>query len=154
MASLKIQVAANGGYMANTPGKVAISVAVRRQGKLTVVGTKEFRVKNIPDPIAKIAGKSGGTISYPIFIAQSGIATVLENFDFDSHFMVTSFEVDINTPSGPVTYKNTGPLFSEEMHTAFLKLKNNDRLVFHDIKASGPDSRTRILNEIQLTVMR
>ena len=43
-----------------------------------------FRVKRIPDPVARLSGNSGGAIGNGEFKAQGGVAAILENFDFDA----------------------------------------------------------------------
>ena len=58
------------------------------------VGTKEFRVKPVPDPIAMVNNQKGGGIAKNVLLAQSGvIAAMPPDFDFDLKFTVTEYTV-------------------------------------------------------------
>ncbi|NJK86089.1 MAG: gliding motility protein GldM [Bacteroidales bacterium] len=67
----------------NRLGNSMVSVTAEIDGQKREVGTEEFRVKRIPDPVAMIGGKKGGAIDKNVLLAQTGVAAVMENFDFD-----------------------------------------------------------------------
>jgi hypothetical protein len=75
------------------PGNALIEVSadVYGDGKKKSMGAMEFRVKNIPDPIGKVAGKKGGYIDKNLLLAQMVVNADLENFEFDAKFTVTEF---------------------------------------------------------------
>lgn len=139
------------------PGKVQASIIAKTESGPKSVGGMEIRVKNIPDPVAKVAGKTGGTLSAAIFRAQSGIPAVLENFDFDTRFVVTSFEFSFlpkrGEYQGPFTVNSA--LFSANQQVSNYQsnqAKPGDRVFIENIKAIGPDKRSRTLNNIVLTL--
>ncbi|MFZ4400282.1 MAG: hypothetical protein ACOYO1_09625 [Bacteroidales bacterium] len=55
----------------------------------TIIGKAFFNVKEIPKPIATIAGKRSGIIDKKLLIASGGILNHFENFDFDLLIPVT-----------------------------------------------------------------
>jgi hypothetical protein len=76
------------------PGNSLITVYAELDGKKRAVGSKEFRVKPVPDPYATIGGKKGGGIYKNELIAQTGVAAVMPpDFEFDLTFTVTEFTV-------------------------------------------------------------
>ena len=52
-----------------------------------------FRVKRIPDPVAKLGKESGGAMGNGEFKAQGGVLAILENFDFDARCAISGFVV-------------------------------------------------------------
>ncbi len=132
---------------------VEITVKVKTTSGTKSFGVKKFRIKYMPSPRATIMGKSSGLIQTAIFKAQLGVSATIESIDFDTRFIATSFKVEffreqILLYSGP----NIGPLFTKTILEQMSKLKPGDRVFITDIKAVGPDSRERTLNNIDLTL--
>lgn len=133
-----------------TGPKVTATINARTAAGARQVGAMEVRVKRIPDPIAKVAGKTGGVIAANAFRAQLGVAAILENFDFDIKYTITSFEFGYQArkkdyqPMGVVN----GALFSTNPQVANY-IRNQaaigDRVFFDNIRAKGPDGTTRAL---------
>ena len=134
--------------------KVMASIMAKTATGPKEVGKQEIRVKRIPDPIAKVGGKAG-TIVMPanVFRAQQGVIAVLEGFDFDTKFTVTSFEFSYfkrgkdYQPLGVVN----GPVFRTNAQVG--KYMDNlssigDQVFLDNIKAKGPDGTTRSLGSI------
>ena len=71
----------NGSYIAkvNKPGISELSIF---NGK-KLLGTKKYRVKRVPDPMATIAGSRGGNIDRVKLVTAFGIVPELDNFDFE-----------------------------------------------------------------------
>jgi len=141
----------------NQPGKVQASILAKTPAGLKPVGGLEVRVKTIPDPVAKVAGKTGGVLGSAVFRAQSGIPAILENFDFEARFVVTSFDFSWlpkrGEYQGPFTVNSA--LFSADGRVANYQTsqaKPGDKIFIENIKARGPDNRTRTLNNIVLTL--
>ena len=122
------------------------------QGTKKVHGM-DIRVKRIPDPIAKVGNKMSGTMPANVFRAQLGIAAVLENFDFDAKFVVTSFEFSYQQRrkdyQGPEPVRdayfrgNPGVLKYVQTQAA-----PGDRVYIENIRARGPDGTIRALNSV------
>ena len=62
-------------------------------GKTMTYAPYEFRVKPVPKPEARFAGKNSGSISRNVAVAQQGVFAVLPDFDFDLQWHVTGFTV-------------------------------------------------------------
>ena len=140
----------NGKYTVtvNTPGTTAkVNVAANVSGKVQNIGSSDFRVKRIPDPKAKFAGKTGGALSSVVIKAQGSIFAVLEGFDFDAKFNVTRFSLVIARPRADVVVlQANGNSFSSQMTAAVAAITPGTRVIFDDIVAVGPDGTQRQLD--------
>jgi len=139
----------NGKYTVNvsSPGTTArVNVSANINGKTQNVGSTDFRVKRIPDPIAKFAGKTGGSMSSVVIKSQNALFAILENFDFDAKFRVTRFSLVIAKPrSDVVALQANGNSFSAQMQAAIAAITPGTRVIFDDIVAVGPDGTQRQL---------
>ncbi len=139
----------NGKYTVNvtSPGTIAkVSISANIGGKTTNIGSSDFRVKRIPDPIAKFAGKTSGSLSSVVIKSQNALFAILENFDFDAKFRVTKFSLVIAKPRADVVALTTnGNTFSSQMQAAIAGITPGSRVIFDDIVAVGPDGTQRQL---------
>jgi hypothetical protein len=100
----------NGRYIANvsSPG----------EGNLRVTGDGVFyswpyRVKRIPDPVARLSKSSGGSMGNGEFKAQGGVGAFLDNFDFDARCQITGFNlVYVAKRQDPVPSNNVGARYT------------------------------------------
>ena len=144
-----------GSYIARpqTPGKVAkITVSATVNGKNRTFPARSFRVKNVPNPVAKIGGIKGGGIRLAVLKAQRGVIAEMENFDFDLRFKVTSFRVSINDKGFVIDQDAKNNLFTSAQKSLFNKLKRNSQVIIQEIKAVGPDGKPRKLSPIVLKI--
>ncbi len=134
-------------------GTATLTVNAKIDGKDKAVGNMLFRVKTIPDPVAKVAGKKGGGLDKNILLAQSIVQADLEGFDFDAKFTVTEFTVSatIKSFSQDVAAKGTSRI-SEKQKDIIRNLNRGDRVYFQDIKAIGPDGKPRELNTVYFKI--
>jgi gliding motility-associated protein GldM len=132
------------------PGKVNVTVSAKQlDNSVKSMGAVEFRVKRVPDPIAKIADQPGGSISTSKFKVQRGMIAVLENFDFDIRFQIVGFEMTYGAKRQDlVSARASGPLFDSKMLDFINRAKPGDTFYFDDIKAKGPDGTIRKLPTI------
>lgn len=134
-------------------GKVTINVQAEIDGKVQQMGSQEYRVKMVPDPIAKLANTVGGPINRSVLAAQAGIIPVLENFDFQMNFVINSFSM---TRSGkgidPMTFTSNSNQLSEDMKKAIKNSRAGDKIYFELIKAKGPDGVPRNLSPVIFTI--
>ena len=88
--------AAQGKYIATVtkPGEVKVNVS----GGGLPNTPYTFRVKRIPDPVARLGKKADGTMGNGEFRAQPGVIPWLDNFDFDAKCKIDGFTVT------PVSY--------------------------------------------------
>lgn len=159
----KLKVSMRGGSLSGANGKYTVrvssvgtaSVTVAAEiapGKIQTIGSTEFRVKRIPDPVAKFAGRSGGALSSVAIKSQSSIFAMLENFDFDAKFSVTRFSLIIAKPrADAVVLQTSGNSLSSAMRSAMAGIGPGTRVIFDNIIAVGPDGSQRALNSIALT---
>jgi gliding motility-associated protein GldM len=130
-------------------GNCMINVFAEIDGKRRPVGSKEFRVKQVPDPIATVAGKKGGGIEKNVLMAQNGVAaTMPPDFDFELTYTVTQFTV-LSVVQGFVKeYSSKNNRFTNEQKSLINTLAKGSRLYIQDIKAVGPDGSIRTLATI------
>jgi len=139
----------------STPGTTKISVSAEIGGKTTNLGTTEYRIKRIPDPIAKFGGIGSGRLSSGAARAQAGVAAVLENFDFDAKFQVVKFTMSVNKARQLDLFTDVanGPFLTQGMKTALNTIGARDRISIDDIFVKGPDGATRkLMNGITISV--
>ncbi|MEO8796066.1 MAG: gliding motility protein GldM [Daejeonella sp.] len=145
---------ANGKYTVrvSSAGVAKVNVSAEINGKVQNIGTSDFRVKRIPDPKAKFAGKTGGNLSSVIIKSQNAVFAILENFDFDAKFNVTRFNLVIAKPRADVVMlQTTGNTLSSQMRAAMAGVSPGTRVIFDNIVAVGPDGTQRQLDGIVLT---
>ena len=89
-------------------------------GSRKLVGTTEWRVKKVPDPVAQVAGLSGGDIRKERLQIEDGVMAVLEDFDFDFKYKVQQFTVETTGQGGYVNrFPTNGNRFTTEQKNAF-----------------------------------
>ncbi len=147
---------ADGTYTANVTavGKCQIAVSAKIEGKVQPMGSEEFRIKRIPDPVPTLGGKLRGGNAQPGAIkSQSGIVPLLENFDFEARFNVVSFQM-VFSSKGEIFKKETqGPMFSADMKALLDRAKPKDVIFIDEIKVVGPDKQPRKLGQIAFTII-
>jgi gliding motility-associated protein GldM len=131
------------------PGNSLITVFAELDGKKRMVGSKEFRVKPVPDPYATVGGKKGGGIYKNELIAQTGVAAVMPpDFEFNLTFTVTEFTVFSVVQGFVKQYAAKGNRFTEEQRNLINSLSKGSPIYIQDIKAVGPDGTIRPLSTI------
>ncbi|SEM97930.1 gliding motility-associated protein GldM [bacterium A37T11] len=139
-----------GKYMARVSqaGNVSVNVSAKIGDKVQSLSSTQFRVKRIPDPKAKFAGKSGGSVASVNIKSQNRIFADLEGFEFDAKFNITRFRMLVYKPRvdpiGP--YQTTGNTFSPQMLAAIKQVSPGTTVVFSNIIAVGPDGVQRELD--------
>lgn len=149
-----------GKYSAEMPGtlvnkKININVSVALEGGSRQIGTQEFIVKRIPDPVAAINGSiTEGDIPTSTLRAVPGIGAILKDFYFQGvRFDVTSFEcVYIPKRQDARIEQNSGARFNAKIAQFIQGCKPGDQIIFRKIKAVGPDKTSRSLNSIPLQI--
>ncbi len=147
---------AAGAYSAlvKTPGTAKVTVTATVDGQTKNLGTREFRVKRVPDPRASVTTKEawgkGGTVSKAMLAASAGVKAELENFDFDMKFQITGFKVSATIKGFVQDATSTGPAFTAQQKTIINQAPAGSKLYIEDIKAKGPDGSLRDLGAIVL----
>jgi hypothetical protein len=154
----KVKVTIDNGTITGSKGNYI--VRPNKIGKATVkvydgnkqVGYWEFRVKAVPDPVAKVAGKKGGEISISKLLEAEKVLIDMEYFDFDIKFEATAFIISANIEGTAKEIKSTSPQITEDQKALIKQLKTGDKLIFNNIIAKGPDGRIRELYPIIFTI--
>ncbi|MGI8893335.1 MAG: gliding motility protein GldM [Bacteroidia bacterium] len=137
----------------STVGEANINVTATMEGKSVPMGTFKYRVKRVPNPVAKVANTSGGNVTKNILLAQSAVIPVMENFDFELYFKVTAFKLTI-IPRGKdlIEFDSNNNLITPAMKSALSNTRPGDKIFFEYIKAVGPGGDTRSLNPVNITI--
>jgi len=145
-----LKVSMTSGTISGTGGKYTVRVTQQGPTQVNVTAKGKafppfpFRVKMIPNPVAKVSGMPGGRINAAVWKAQRGVIADLENFDFDAKFEVLSFNMFYQPKlQDPGIASATGPLFSPAMQTFIAKAKPGDIFYIEEIKVKGPDGMSR-----------
>jgi gliding motility-associated protein GldM len=142
-------------------GKFTVKVATPGEATLTVSGggasqTFKYRVKRIPDPTPLLGAKHRSkAMGNGEFKAQSGIAAVLENFDFDVRCDVVGFEATYlkkrQDPSPEIA--NGGARFNEKVQSMVNQAGPGDQYFFDNVKAKCPgDAGPRNLGALSFKI--
>ena len=97
---LKVNISGGGGTMTKT-GSNSWDVTVTTPTddcKINVSGggmnaNKQFRVKRIPDPVARLGNKDDGSMGNGEFKVQKGLIAWLDNFDFEARCDIQTFTI-------------------------------------------------------------
>jgi gliding motility-associated protein GldM len=108
----------------------------------------EFRILDVPDPVASIEGKKGGNITIKEILSSRGIEAKLDNFFYDIEFEITGFSVLVIDDSGTREEKTNGPQFSEKQKSLIAKLKPGNYLIVKDIQVLWPEKKVRDINDL------
>jgi hypothetical protein len=117
------------------------------------MGSVEFRIKRVPDPVAVLLGKEGGNITRGELQAASRLDARMKDFDFDLKFSVESFKVTAKVGQYFVEETSSSSRINHKMkQSIFNQLGRGSRLYFEDIVAKGPDGKARNLGVLSFTV--
>lgn len=150
----------NGSYVTRVSGppgsRATFTIAADLNGKMTTLGTTEFRVKSFGAPRARFAGKTSGNSIPAVALKQpeNRLITILENVEFEVSYTVNKFTLSIYRPGGAATVdlKATGNQLTPEMIKALQLLPSRSKVYFEGITATGPDRIEKPVDPLVLTV--
>jgi gliding motility-associated protein GldM len=144
----------SGGYSVRVkiPGEAVINVSAEIDGATKSMGSAKFRVKRVPDPVAKIGGQNGGVIQKNALVAIGKVQAVMENFDFDLRFDIESYTVSTTVGGFEQEEKGRGANFNPKQIDLIRNVKPGRKVYFEDIKAKGPDGTIRNLGSITFKI--
>ncbi len=134
------------------PGNSFVIVSAEIDGTKREVDRKEFRVKTVPTPQAMVNNQTGGAINKNVLLAQTGVAAVMENFEFDLTFTVTEFKVLTIVQGFVREAKSENNNFTPRQYEIIRGLSKGSPLYIQDIKAVGPDGGVRNLQTINFKI--
>ncbi|HYQ57288.1 MAG TPA: gliding motility protein GldM [Draconibacterium sp.] len=129
-----------------------VSVYATINGTRRLLGTTDWRVKQVPDPEAQVNGQAGGEIRKEVLQIQDGILAVLEDFDFEFGYTVTQFTMETTDGAYTNRYQSNSNRFTTEQKNALQRVNVNSIVYIGDIKAIGDDGSTRDLDPISFKI--
>lgn len=108
-----------------------------------------FRVKSVPDPIAKVGNNKGGVMRANEFKAQFGVRADLENFVFEGvKFTVTGYTIVLNGAGFPtLQFRQVSGASFDPVRDLIEKSRQGTTITIDEIRANGPGG-TRTLPPI------
>ncbi len=162
ISSNELRVSANGaGGSINKTGSNSWEVTVSEPGecRINVSGgglqdSKIFRVKRIPDPVARLSKSSGGAMGNGEFKAQGGVSAILDGFDFDAKCVIQGFNLTyVAKRQDPVPVVNQGPRYNQRSRDMVNRAKPGDIYYFDNVKARCPGDRAgRTINSMVFNI--
>lgn len=147
-----------GTYIARvtTPGVNAeIKVYSTENGKSPVLmGSKTFRVKRVPDPVARINGQEVGVkrIDKNTLANAGGLLVSMKDFEFELKLQVASFNVQVSRNQElSASMPSDGNKFTSSMIENFKRCRRGDKVFITDIMAQMPEGK-RALGDMIITI--
>jgi gliding motility-associated protein GldM len=165
--SEKLSVSCSGGHSLKKEGKdgwimrpgkskdAIISVtADMPDGSRKKIGEKPFRVKRIPDPVPKFAGKrpNDSSVNANAMKIATGVRAEMENFDFDVKVSVKSFNMVFIRGGQVIEKSSSSNKTTSEMKANMAKVKRGQKVYIEKIMVTMPDGTTRQLANLALKV--
>lgn len=132
--------------------RTTVTVYATMNGIRKLVGTTTWRVKKVPDPIAQVAGLSGGDIRKERLQVEDGVLAILEDFDFDFKYKVTQFEIQTSEGGYVVRRLSKSNRFTTEQKQQLKNVATESIVYISNIKAVGDDGSTRDIDPISFKV--
>ncbi len=142
----------NGNLTKTAPGKYTVHpgkagtpavVTVVADGKPS---TFEFKVKDVPDPVAKVGVNKGGRMKVNDFKGQFGVRADLENFVFEGvKFTVTGYTVVLTGAGFPqLQFRQVKGASFDPVRDLIEKAKPGTTVTLDEIDAAGPGGTRRL----------
>lgn len=134
--------------------RTKVSVYANIGGTRRLVGTSDWRVKSVPDPVAQVAGRSSGEIRKEELTVQQGVTAELIDFDFDFSYTVTEFTVETIGAGGYTNrYPSNSNRFTQEQLDEFRRLNPQSWVHITNIKAVGENGESRDLAPVSFKII-
>jgi gliding motility-associated protein GldM len=153
MTGGSISSAGRGKYTVRVTGgsKATINVSAELGGQRRSMGTFEYRIKKVPDPIPIVAGVKGGIVGRSQVLAAPYVVATLEDFLFEGvRYDVVSFTFSTLEGSYIKEVPISGARLNESALALVNKAKSGQKLFFENIRAKGPDGGIRSLPSVIL----
>jgi gliding motility-associated protein gldM len=154
----KVQVSMTGGSISKSgngyfarptkEGVCEVTIMADEGGSKKRIGSKQFRIKPLPDPKSTIFGIAPGVteIQKGLLMASQGMeAKFPPDFDFDMRFQVLGFKVGVTVGGFFSEKASTGPEFTAAQKQLMQSLASGSQLTITDIKVRGADGKVRTL---------
>ena len=167
VSSEKLDVRITGGHRIKPDGETFIvEPGAGKEASIEVTATlpdgskkslpgREFRVKRIPDPSPRFAGKSPAdkTITKVLLENAPSVGALMENFDFDVEVKVKRFNVTVTKGGTFVEQSSSTNMVTNNMKELFRSVGRGSVVYIEDIVVSMPDGTERALPTMKLKVI-
>ncbi len=140
-----------------------VTVYALFDGKKTNVGSRPFRVKPLPPPLAKIEHKNaqgntekfkGGTIAKNLLITATRVIAELDDADLDVKYQVLSFQLNYTDSMGNTLIENqpSGGEITPKQMSVFKGLNKGKTVYITNVMSKGQDGITRRLPALDIAL--
>ena len=148
----------HGSYAIHPKGNaktVTVQIACNKEQRHWHIGTKDFVVRPLPDPMPyfeTVTGENytiykGGNIAKSRLLATTGLKAAIDDGVLHVPFRVTGFEtVFFDEMGNAIPMVSEGNMFSQRQQETMRLLGNNRRFYISHITVTGPDGKKRTLN--------
>ena len=147
----------DGTYVAKvkTGSTATVSVSAEVNGQTKQMGSFDFRLKSVPDPVAKFAGKTSvdNTVKKSQLTASLGVIAELKDFVFDLNYPIRSFDITVVMGGDVKTLSSTSNKLTSQQKELLREVRRNQVVIVENIKATAPDGTIRKLGSINLRVI-
>jgi len=128
---------AEGNWVArpSSTDNAVITVTALINGQMQEMGTMTFRVRRVPDPQARISGRTGGSIPRAELMNAQGIEAFLDGFLFDLRYTVTDFTMVVPTPQGDAIINSNSFALTQAQRELLQKQESGTNVIFTNIIA-------------------
>ena len=154
---LQVSVSGGGAVLSGTGANRTVKVTTETDECIISVRTPDgkvtpvrFRVRSIPDPTPYVGSAESGDVSAGAFKSQAGVRAYVKNFFYETQFNVISFRMTgdgTGFDEGIEEKINTGAAWNEA-RSIVNKCRPGSFITVEDIRAVGPDGRTRKLTPL------
>jgi gliding motility-associated protein GldM len=154
-----IQVSIDNGAITGSKGKYIVRISDGSTATIDImangkkVGSQMFRVKRIPTPVT-YAGQYKGEahVSKAELESITSVNVTLENFDFDVHFEVVSFDMSSVSDFTSVIFTSKTKALTPEMKSQLQSLKSGSKVYFENVTVKAPDGTLRKIPGVTLKI--
>ncbi len=132
----------SGGSYQLRPGsgnETTVRVSADIGGESRFMGEMNFRVRRLPDPEVKIAGKQSGSSILKAELRGARLYPDMQGALFDVSYRVTRFTMNVTVGPNTRSYTTTGDRLSGEMKNIVNNLNRGSTVGFKNITVEGPD---------------
>jgi len=137
--------AGKGNFIAEVKGgsEAIVKVSAEIDGKVRPMGEFKFRVKDVPPPVATIAGVEEGLVSPARLAAAPTVIPKMKNFDFELFFQVQKFDLVYQVGTDLITKQVVGSRIPDNELDQIKRLRSGSRVYIENIKAVMLDENNR-----------
>ncbi len=130
-----------------------ITVYAMVDGQKRNMGSKPFRIKQVPAPIPRVGGITGKTVAKNELAAALGVvAEMPKDFDFDMKFTVREFTLAATIRGFNQEETSKNQMFTDGQKRILNNLQSGSVVSIINIKAVGPKGDIRELNDLVIKI--